>query len=289
MPIQPTVPILCIVFLALLAADARSPLHAAVVDFEDVGSSLADNSFYNGGPNTNSDGWVSGGAQFHNSFTDFGTFTAWDGWAYSNIQDNVTAGFSNQYAAYSAAGTGAGYGAGNSRTYALAFPGSLKDNNGSVVNLPQATLMNSVDVTNTTYTLLAIRDGNDGGANFATQFQDGDYLRLIITGFDDVDATGSTTGSVEFDLANYGATGPQDDVLVTDWTTVDLSTLQLSRSLLFSLDSNVTDVFGNDEFLNPPSYLAVDNLATAVPEPSALAFVLLLTGTTCCRRRSRRR
>jgi hypothetical protein len=272
----------------LLAA----PAEAAIVTFEDVGQALADNSFFNGGPTTNNDPWISGGVEFENMFTDFGGgFTGWEGWAYSNVQDLVTAGFTNQYAVYSPSGTAAGFGSGNSRTYALAFPGSVKDGNASVLSFGALSQVHAVDLANTTYTLLALRDGNDGGANFVSQYQDGDFLRLHITGFDGPGATGNATGSVAFDLANFGGAGAEDDFVLNDWTTLDLSLLGQVQSLRFSLDSNVIDTFGGVDFLNTPAYVAVDNLSfSVVPEPaSPLAIAAVLTCGVISRRRGRQR
>ena len=274
----------------LLAGLLASPTEAAIVNFEDVGAALADNSFFNGGPSANSDPWISGGAEFENRFTDFGGgFTGWEGWAYSNVQDLVTAGFTNQYAVYSQSGTAAGFGSGNSRTYALAFPGSVKDSNASVLTFGARSQVHAVDLANTTYALLALRDGNDGGANFVSQYQDGDFLRLHITGFDGPGATGNATGSVAFDLANYGGAGAEDDFILNDWTTLDLSQLGQVQSLRFSMDSNVIDSFGGIDFLNTPAYVAVDNLSfSVVPEPaSPLAISAALAGGAILRRRRR--
>jgi hypothetical protein len=246
------------------------------VTFEDVGQGLSDDSFFNGGPDDSTEPWYSAGVEFENIFTNFGGgFTGWEGWAYSNVRDIVTAGFENQYAAYSATGNAAGFGSGNSRTYAVGFPGTVRNSNASVLSLPGAASLTSVDVTNTTYALLAFRDGDDGGANFVTQFQDGDFLRLEITGYEQVGANGMETGSLTVDLANYGQAGSEDDRIITDWTTIDLSQLGEARSLSFSLDSNVIDTFGETDFLNTPAYFAIDNLRfEVVPEPSAtLAFL----------------
>lgn len=262
---------------------------AAIVTFEDVGDGLPFDGFYNGGPSNNSDGWSSGGVQFENTFTDFGGgFTGWEGWAYSTVRDIVTAGFANQYAAYSASGTDAGFGSGNSRTYALAFPGSQRNNNGSVLSFATTVAVESIDVTNTTYALLGLRDGNDGGAGFVAQFQDGDFFRLSITGFDGAAGSGNPTGSVDVDLANYGGAGADDNQIIDDWVNVDLSGLGQVRSLRFSLDSNVVDTFDGIAFLNTPSYVAIDNLSfSIVPEPSGLGLATVGWAMFCRRRRKR--
>ncbi len=245
-----------------------------VIDFEDVGVGLPVNGFYNGSDFAG--GFASGPGYFFNDFVDFGGgFTGWQGWAYSNVMDMTTAGFTNQYAAYSASGNAFGFGAGNSKTYAVAFTGSEVGNNGSLMNFSGPRSPTSFEITNTTYTVLAVRDGNDGGFNFVQPFTDGDYLRLTITGYAGLNATGATTGSIDFDLVNYQGPGAIDDVIVDDWTTVDISSLGNYASLLFSLDSSVIDVFGPFQYLNPPAYFAVDNFQ-AIPEPSGLAIAGIL-------------
>ncbi|MFK7738291.1 MAG: DUF4465 domain-containing protein [Pirellulaceae bacterium] len=278
-----------LILAAIVLTFCSSASQAGLVDFEDVGAGLADDSFFNGGPNDSTTPWVSSGVSFDNSFTNFdGGFTAWDGWAYSNVQDNSTAGFGNQYAAFSTTGSAAGFGAGNSRTYAIANTGSAKDANGSVLNFATNASLESIDITNSTYALLALRDGDDGGANFAQQFVDGDFFRLTITGFEGEGATGLETGNIDLDLANYFDSGAADDFILTDWTTVDLSSLGISKSLRFSLDSNVVDVFGSAVFLNTPTHIAVDNLNfVAVPEPGCLG--LLVCGSLLSLSRARRR
>ena len=276
----------CTLLPAWLLALASSS-HGGLVDFEDVGAGLGASGYFNGGPTDSTVPWASGGAEFENRYTDFGGgFSGWEGWAYSNMFDLTTGGFGNQYSAYSISGSAGAGGAGGSATYALAFPGSIKGTNGSLVSFGASTLVHSVDLTNTTYTLLAFRDGNVGGFGSVVQYQDGDYLRLTITGYDAIGGAGSATGSVDIDLANYGGAGSGDDVYLTDWTTFDLSSLGAVQSLRFSIDSNVVDTFAGIEYLNTPAYVAVDNLAfTAVPEPSQFGLLTLALAVVLRRRK----
>ena len=81
-----------------LCASLVAPLAAGAVtiDFEDVGANLpiGGNFFYDGrsAPPGASD-FVSGGATFHDDFTDFGGGTCcWQGFAYSQTTDTTTAG-----------------------------------------------------------------------------------------------------------------------------------------------------------------------------------------------------
>ena len=99
---------------------------AVVVNFEDL--ALAPESYCNGSDGAG--GFTSGEAFFNNSFTDFGGgFFAWSGWSYSNVTDNSTPGFDNQYSAI------AGSGANGSSNYAVGFPGTP---DGTTIELPQS-------------------------------------------------------------------------------------------------------------------------------------------------------
>lgn len=233
---------------------------ATVIDFEDL--TLLDSSFYNGGPDTNANGWASGGVHFGNSYnSDFGGY--WSGWSYSNINDNTTEGFVNQYASF------AGGGAGGSGNYAVAYGGSA-----AFINLPEKTRFASALVTNTTYAAFDMLNGSD----FSKEFEKGDKFSVIFTGYDELDSAGSQTGTVVFDLADFTNfnkdTDNARDMIVSNWASVDLSSLGLAKSLGISFFS--TDM--GDWGINTPTYIALDNLTlTAVPEPNAM-LVLALAG-----------
>ena len=69
-----------------------------IADFEDL--PLSDNSYWNG--SDESGNFTSSIAEFYNNYNS--DFSSWSGWAYSNINDVTTAGYSNQYAAYTGVG-----------------------------------------------------------------------------------------------------------------------------------------------------------------------------------------
>lgn len=238
-----------------ILAGAAPGARAAVVDFGDL--TLAPGSFYNGGPATNAAGWSSGGVSFGNTFTDFGGgFSAWAGFAYSTVSDTVTAGFGNQYAAYSRTVANAGvYGVAYYSAYdpapAIGFAGPVA---------PQ-----SIRLTNTTYAALDMASGSDyskkfGGATGA----DPDWLTVTLTGYD---AQNAVTGAVTFYLADFRFADGASDYLVDEWTSVDLTGLGTGvTKILLGFASSDTGMFG----INTPTYVALDDLAfTPVPEPSA--------------------
>ena len=238
------------------AALGASTAFGGVVNFEDLG--LAPNSF-----NNSSGGFVSQGASFNNLFTDFGGFTAWSGWSYSNISNSVDPSFANQYAAR----PGSGFG---SVTYGVGFAFSPND---AWINLPSQSQAVSIRIANTTYAYFTMLNGDQFGFSRKFGGADGntpDFLKLTITGYDGLGATGANVGSVDIYLADYRFGNNALDYIADDWRLADLSGLTGARSLGFAFESSDVDpVFG----INTPTYFAADDLITttlaAAPEPSS--------------------
>ena len=210
-------------------------------------------------------GFTSNGTFFSNSYDT--TFHSWSGWAYSDVNDPTTTGptpftgdVNHQFAAIT--GTAPG-GSGN---YGIEF------GTGGVINLPSGTSPVSFEVTNTTYSYLAMTLG-DG---FATAFTTGSYFELKIFGHSGLNGTG-TVKEVDFFLANYTSTS---SLPVDVWTLVDLTTLAGAQSLTFDYASSDVGQFG----INTPEYFAMDDLTlstASVPEPSSVILALTGLGTVC--------
>lgn len=199
-----------------------------------------------------SGGFTSGGAFFNNSYSG-----AWSGFSYTNVNytDTSVSDYTHQFAAVT--GTGVG-GSGN---YVIGFNCSSCIDAGYGGSLPTVTIPTGMSVvsamfTNTTYTVASMLHGD----SFAKKFTSTDWLLLTITG---ENASGTSIGSVDFYLAKGTS-------IVTDWESIDLSSLASATTLVFDLSSSDSGLYG----MNTPAYFAMDNLTlSAVPEPSTLALL----------------
>ena len=215
---------------------------ALVVDFDD--NPLAPDTFFNPGAAAS---FNSQGVSFDHSWS-FGC--CWGNFTYSNRTDTTTAGFTNDRSAITGDGAGAGQ-----DNYGVSF------GIGAYIDFGQATLVNSAEMTNTTYAYLSMLNGD----SIAKQFEAGDFFRLTING---LDSGGATTGSVLFSLA-------EGTDLVDAWTFVDLSSLGTVHGLSFDYSSSDVGSFG----INTPTYFAIDNIdIQPVPLPAAgpLLFAAVL-------------
>ena len=257
-----------ILFVTSLCLSAAS-IHAEVlVDFNEL------NAYTNTTPTGSYyDGYGFGTAQaggFESKGITFNTDNVGAGFSYSNVNDTTTPGFNNQWAAITGSGIG---GSGN---YIL---GTTSSPNAAFFNIPVNNIINSVFLTNATYTSISLENGDQFAKKFGGQTgNDPDFFRITLTGFDNLDATGIETGATEFFLADYRFADNSLDYIVKDWRFLDLSTLGAARSVGISLDGSDNGAFG----LNTPAYVALDNISiTAVPESSSLLVLAVAMAGVC--------
>jgi hypothetical protein len=239
---------------AVAAAILALPATATVATFEDLGL----------GSNTNREnltpGFTSGGASFANTWTDWGSYTGWNGFAQSSRTDTTTPGWTNQFSSFS------GGGAGGSATYAVGYDDGWSPAVDLTITFAQDALVNGLHVNNTTYTALTIRDGDPGFG--LLPFGQGDWYLLTLEGFD---ASSGSLGSLDFYLADYRPLIPAERYIIAEWTYIDLSSFGPTvRRLELTLDSSDVGPWG----INTPTYVAVDNLDYTVPEPGAAGLLL---------------
>ena len=158
------------------------------------------------------------------------------GFAISTKTDTITEGYLNPYSVY------AGIGGANSKTF-------IVGKNGAKIICPtKRPNLTSVEITNTTYSALALKNGYE----MARKFAKGDYFKLVINGY----SLGKIKNSVEVYLADYRGNDASKYYIQKAWKTVDISSLSNSDSLIFNLSS--TDTSG--VWMNNPDFFALDNL-----------------------------
>lgn len=225
---------------------ALSSLNAQLtVDFEDVTLPKVD-TFYNGSDNANS--FVSENVTFNVDYDATNDFWA-GGFAYSNMRNDSTSGFSNLYSAYPATG------ANGSDNYGL-------NTDGDTLFFPNPSNLTSIEITNTTYAYLSMRDGDAfakefGSPNDADGNPDGtngeDYFYITIYGHD---ATNNISDSVNIYLADFTSTDTTDHYILDTWKETNLSNLEAVNYLTFKYFSSDVGAFG----INTPKFFALDNL-----------------------------
>lgn len=218
-----------------------------LADFEEF--SLEENSFLNG--SDLSGGYLSGGVFFYNSYDE--TYGSWGGWSISNVKNDTTAGFTNQFAAFPASG------AEDTETYAVASaygPSYIVPEEGESVTVQ------GMYITNSTYAALSMQQGDAFAKKFGGETgDDADFFLLTIKGY--LDGT-EVADSVDFYLADYRFEDNSMDYILEEWEFVDLSSLGVVDSVSFALSSSDVGAFG----MNTPAYFCVDRLAT-VPNSSS--------------------
>ena len=204
--------------------------------------------------------FTSGGVEFEYQFTDFGGGCCWGNITYSNAADTSTPGFTNQFAAITGDGAGAGQ-----DNYAVSYA------DGAFIDFGTEVILNSAEFVTTSYTYLAVTQADDGFPGFGVEpgdeFQDSnDFLTLNIRGLDNL---GGTISTVSIDLARGLS-------ILDTWTLFSLSSLGSVHGLSF--DYSGSDMTGG--CIDTPTYFAIDNINyQAVPLPASLwLFVASLSG-----------
>jgi len=176
------------------------------------------------------------GFRFYNSFDT--TYSSWSGFAVSNVTDNTTEGWVNQYGVSS----GAAYSGGN---FVVAT------NNATISLSPRA--VDGFYITNSTYAALSMLNGDGFAKKFGGETgDDADWFKLSVIGKLD----SMVTDTLEFYLADYRFEDPTQDYIVNDWTWLDLNSLGHVSELSFELSSSDIGDWG----MNTPAYFCMDDL-----------------------------
>lgn len=230
-----------------------------VSDFENL--SLEPNSFWNG---SDLSGLFSSGIlNFPNFYNP--SWASWSGWAYSNMADDSTAGYLNQYSSITARGFDVDASQGSN--YAVGFvPIDFVTAENTPIpvyfNQGESHQVKGLYVTNSTYTALTLKYGDDFTKKFGgITGNDPDYFKLLVHGY----LNGTATGPVEFFLADYRFEDNSKDYIIKTWQWVDLNSLGMIDSLTFNLSSSDVGVYG----MNTPGYFCADHIYVS-PETASM-------------------
>ncbi|MFY9152887.1 MAG: DUF4465 domain-containing protein [Prolixibacteraceae bacterium] len=224
------------IYLALIAIVLVFNAKAQnVATFDDL--TLAPEKFWNGADESGS--FKSAGFTFSNSYNK--AWGSWGGFAYSNVTDRTTAGYSNQFSAITGAGNN------GSANYAVCYPSAT-------VSFPVSGKVTGFYVTNSTYAYLSMKNGDSFSKKFGGETgNDPDYFKLTIEA---LNTDGQAVDSTEFYLADFRFTNNSKDYLLNKWTWVDLSELKEAAKLRFKLSSSDNGNWG----MNTPGYFCMDDL-----------------------------
>ena len=215
-----------------------------VATFENL--TLAPESYWNG--SDLSGGFANGNGYFVNSYDT--AYFSWSGFGYSNITDDTTTGWSNQY------GNITGGGCNGSSNYVVANGyGDMKIQ--LTGNAAGGTYVKGTYINNSTYAYYSMRDGDQFAKKFGgVSGDDADWFMLTVTGWLNGQAKNDT---VNFMLADYTFADNSQDYILNEWAWLDLQVLGNVDSLQFSLSSSDAGQWG----MNTPAYFVLDNFTTA--------------------------
>ncbi|NRA12536.1 MAG: DUF4465 domain-containing protein [Crocinitomicaceae bacterium] len=225
---------------------------AQTIDFESFG--LAVDTFDNGSALGDDFEFLTGDVTLTSNYNPGGW---WDGFAISNMNDVTTAGWTNEYSAYS------GSGGNGSATFAVwYYDGNIETANSDLS-------IDSFFISNTTFSALSMLNGDPGGygKQFGTSVSgdnhgnipDGsngeDFYRVWVYGEDEF---GDLIDSSEVYLADYRFSDNTQDYIVDDWIKVDLTEYAEPITVVyFKVESS--DTTGG--WINTPTYFAIDNIS----------------------------
>lgn len=208
-----------------------------VADFEDI--ALGSNGYWQGEEGENeiySGGWL---------FTNYYSSYFWGGFTASNHTDLSQTGLSAQYTA----AAGAGYD--GSAQYGVAYTmGAQTD----VYAADGSThVVTGCYVTNNLWAYQNMLYGDATATAFGgTSGNDPDWFKLTATG---KNANGQTVGTIDFYLADYRFSNPNDDYVLNTWEWFDLSPLGEVATISFSLSSSKNNSGG----MITPAYFCIDD------------------------------
>ena len=220
-------------------------IEIATADFEDV--ELSSQSYWTpaqeGESQMMSRGWL-----FSNSYYTY----YWGGFTASNRTDTSQDGMDAQYTAM------AGSGHNGSANYAVAYAYGVLTEITAADGLEHT--VTGCYVTNNVWAYKHMLYGEYGLVFGGSDGTAPDYFVLHATG---KDSNGTTTGTLDFYLADYRFDNSDDDYILDTWEWFDLSSLGEVASISFSLESTI----GNGGGMLTPAYFCMDDFNGTAPTP----------------------
>lgn len=195
-----------------------------------------------------SQGWFESGSFRFNNFY-WPDYSTWAFFAYSSRTENT---FSAKSMTDDQFNSITGGGAGGSRIFGVAFPASYMGHTVMTVNDGEtAAVIPGMEIVNTAWVVDCILNG-DG---YEGPFKRGDWMKLILTGFNNDEETVTK----EYYLADYRSENVDEHYYLNEWTWIDLSGLGEVSSIRFSIDSSKANAYG----VTTPTYVCIDNVGAS--------------------------
>lgn len=206
------------------------------------------------------DAFISGSYRFGNFPTV--SWGSWGGFCYANETANTSTGYMEQFRNV------VGGGAENSANYGVVYMGDPTypayeyDTTVKIAANEKGAVVPGIYVTNSAYAVNSMVNGDGFCTKFSTE--NGDYMTLVITGYD---AAGSATGKVEVALAEFRNVAEGEGFILSEWKWVDLSSLgAISKFDIRYTGSQVSGV---------PSYVCIDQVGATKPDETSVENVVL--------------
>jgi len=210
--------------------------NVVAINFSDL--TLAADSYWNGSDNSGK--FTSGIAEFSNSFTDWGGgFISWNGFAYSNKNDTATADYTNEFSVYTTS-------ANTNGIFAVCYISDYENDTAPTITFDEPVALKKVDLALNTYAYKSMKYGDEVSKKFTA----GDWYKITISGYAQ---DGTQTAELDVYLADFRN---GKSVLVSGWTSVDLSPLGSVSKLTFAASSSDVGEYG----INTPTYFCMDNI-----------------------------
>lgn len=235
--------LVCSMFGLALSTSAK----LEIADFENL--YLPENSYWCGELDEEDEDMGFGTSWFDSGSFEFNNFywpeySTWSFFAYSSRTEKTFTSYTvDQFNSIT------GGGAGGSRIFGVAFPASYMGKTVmEVCGGEEPQIIPGMEIVNTAWVVDCILNG-DG---YEGPFKTGDWMKLILTGYNDDEKTATR----EYYLADYRSENPADHYYLDAWTWIDLSELGEVTAVEFNIDSSKANAYG----VTTPTYVCFDNV-----------------------------